>query len=201
MVAMLRVTTRTTGYPGAPGYTNMFFAHTDPPSDAAADAVVAVRLFWETVAASFCQGWNYQILADVAVVESSDGSIDSFIATSPGAQSTFGNAGGYSAASGAVVDWLTDGVVASHRVQGRSFMVPLTGAAYQADGTLNTSEVTKFTNAGNALIAGADTIFGVWARPFTPKPGDSRPARLGTFHPATAARVPDKAAVLRSRRD
>lgn len=201
MTAMFRVTTVTTGYSGAPGYTNLFFIHSDPPSTGAQAAVTNVRAFWEAVAASFCQGWNYAIQSDVAVVEDTDGSISSFISTTPGTQSIFGNAGGYSAPSGLAIDWLTNGVVNNGHVQGRSFMVPLTGAAYQADGTLNSSEVTKFTNAGNALRTASGPTFCIWSRPFTPSVAHPGVARAGSSWPVTAVRVPDKAAVLRSRRD
>jgi hypothetical protein len=202
MTSMFRVTTHTTGYTGAPGFTNFYFIHADPPSTQAQLAVTNTRAFWEAVGGSFPDSWHYAIDAAVAVVEDVDGTISDYVTTTPPSQSVVGNAGGYSAPSGLCIQWKTTGVVNSRLVRGRSFMVPLTSAAYQNDGTLNSSEVTKFQTAATTLRTNTGPTLCVWARPFDPVPPATTPAhRDGSSHVVTASSVADKVAVLRSRRD
>ena len=117
---------------------------------------------------------------------------------------------GYNAAGGAMIKWLTTGIVRGHRVRGRTFLVPLGGDLYQADGTLNDGVAASILlNAGNLVTALSTSMF-VWSRPRKATPqwtdvrGHVHPARLasvGEVFPIIAASVPDKSVVLRSRRD
>lgn len=200
-MTMFRVTTQFSGLTGLPGYCNLHFIHADPPTTQAQNAVNNVRAFFESVITLAPSPMTYQINADVAEVDEIDGSIDSYVPTTPPAKSAVSPAGTYSAPTGGCVDWLTSGVVASHRVMGRTFLVPLVSTAFQVDGTLSTSAITTITNAANALRVATGPTLCVWARPFEPEEGDDRPARAGSAHPVVAVRIPDKSVVLRSRRD
>lgn len=201
MAALFRATVVQTGYSGAPGYTNLYAVHSDPPSTGAQDLVDAVFALFNNIAPQMCQGWAFSIQSDVAVVEDTDGSIDSFISTTPATQSVFAPAGTYSSPTGAVVDWLTNTVVNSRKVMGRTFFVPLGGGSYQADGTLATATVTALNAHTATYLAAAGPTKAVWSRPYTAVPGKPRPTTPGSTAPIVGRRVPDKAAVLRSRRD
>lgn len=201
MAALLRATVVQTGYPGSPGYTSLYAVHTDPPSTAAAALVSAVGVLFNAISAQMCTGFTWTINSDVAVVEDTDGSIDSFISTTPPTQSVFAPSALYAGASGAVVDWLTNTVVNSRKVMGRTFFVPLGGNAYESNGTLTSAARTVFLNATEAYRTTPGIIPAVWSRPYTAVPGKPRPTTPGSTAPITARRVPDMAAVLRSRRD
>jgi hypothetical protein len=202
MTDLFRVTTLMNGFPGAPGYNNLFFIHADPPSTAAQQAVTKVRAFWEAVANQFAAGWTYQIQSDVAVVSDVDGTISSFISTTPPAQSTGAGSGAYAGGAGAHVSFLTTGVVNSHKVRGGLFLVPLNGSAYDATGTLGSITLAQFQTAAEGLRTGAGPALAVWSRPFELKPPATKPpTRAGSSFAVTATRVVDKTAILRSRRD
>lgn len=99
------------------------------------------------------------------------------------------------APAGACINWLTAEIKRGKRVRGRTFLVPLYSAAFQNDGTLNTSTLTSVAEFGDAMNdAGAtDLVHVVWSRPIA--------GTGGTKHGITGHRTADKAAVLRSRRD
>jgi hypothetical protein len=79
---------------------------------------------------------------------------------------------------------------------GRSFVVPASTEIYQTDGTIASATLTEQRAAASAYVAATGPTVGVWVRPKT-----GTGAHAGQFVPAVAARVPDLAAVLRSRRD
>jgi hypothetical protein len=103
--------------------------------------------------------------------------------------------GAYGGASGAVVEWLTASVATHRRIVGKTFLVPLVNAAYDTSGTLASAFITTCTTAANTLVAAlvAPNQLGVWHRPVG--------GAGGRLAPVTGTRVPDLAAVLRSRRD
>jgi hypothetical protein len=102
----------------------------------------------------------------------------------------------YSAASGACINWYTDGVRNGRRVRGRSFMVPIGSNGMENNGTLNATALGSWRTATDLLIASFEnSTLGVWSRPSAPAATD------GIWHKTTSMTIPDKAAVLRSRRD
>lgn len=110
---------------------------------------------------------------------------------------------------GACVKWLTADIHFGHRVTGRTFMVPGIKDLF-ADGTINDSVVTSMRTAALAMVTAASGNLIVWTRPFAGTPewtdvhGVTHPARAahdGAIAQVTDAAVPDKAVVLRSRRD
>jgi len=101
--------------------------------------------------------------------------------------------GAYTAPSGACINWRTAGIVGGHRVRGRSFLVPLSGASYDTDGSLLAAALTTLRGALATFQAAASPNLLVWHRPVGGGGGDS--------FAVNAADIPDKAAILRSRRD
>lgn len=111
--------------------------------------------------------------------------------------------GVWSAVTGGWINWITTAFVNGRRVVGRTFLVPLANTpVFQTDGTLNDVFRNAVVANGNSLNNGspAHVIYynrGGASNP--PKPTD-KPHTFG-WQAATACSVPDKAAVLRSRRD
>jgi len=207
MALMMRVRTTLTGFSGGPGLaTHHFAVAVGDPNDAAAelatdrvgDAFIAGSGLWPTTFSAAVSG-------EVEVVEAESGDL---VGTLPGNQQTVAgtsSAGGYYAApTGIQVTWLTPDIVNSHRVRGRTFLVPLANALNDNNGTPGAPQLALAEAFADAMLDPGlnDCIFGVWARPY---PGRTLPtpiaAREGSFHGASGSAVPDKFVVLRSRRD
>jgi hypothetical protein len=106
---------------------------------------------------------------------------------------------------GWVVNWITGTVLDGKRLKGRSFHVPAAGGIYDTNGQMVTASAAANEAVAQALVAAATGNFVVWHRPRKARAADgTRPAvtaRLGGHAFVTDAFVPDKVAVLRSRRD
>lgn len=194
-MTILRVKAEWTGFPGAPGF-NVF--HFQKPEGIegthAQEAADAVAAFYGGMTQILAGAPSIRVQSGVERIDELTGRIENIDTITPPAAVKGSSAGGYSGVSGAVVHWLTDGVKNGRRVRGRTFLVPLTGTMYDPDGTLTNVAVTSASTAATTLL-GKPLDFVVWSRPSGPGASD------GSIHPIVAARVPDKAAVLRSRRD
>ena len=175
------------GFPGAPGYTNLYcldsFILTFAP---------AVRTFMEAVKAGFPTGLSIQYPSSYDVIDDSTGNIVLTNSLTPPANTGGTGAGNYAGSAGAVVNWLTSDFVAGHRKRGRSFLVPIVAAQMDTAGSLNNTFQQTIQTAGTALITATAPNFVIWRQPTPGFPGSS--------HAVTACTVPDLAAVLRSRR-
>lgn len=184
---------------GAPGYTNLYFRNATPGiiDQAVADnAVLKTNVWLGSVATRVPTTVTLTISGTVEVIEDSNGQLQGFInVTAPAARVGTGT-GNYSAASGAVSNWYTGTVRNGRRIRGRSFIVPLAGSSLGPDGTLDTASVDNLRAASATLSAasGAARLV-VWGRPTVPGATDGVSAEVIT------STVPDKAAVLTSRRD
>jgi hypothetical protein len=125
-----------------------------------------------------------------------DGTLTGEIAiTTPPAAVPGGGAGVVSAASGFMVRWITGAINGGHKVEGRTYFVPVVSAAFQADGTIADTFRTTVQTAANVFATS------------TPSPAvnsRSRPGNPAAGNQTTAivsATVPDKQVVMRSRRD
>lgn len=182
-----------TGFPGAPGYSKFRFsgALTAAEARTAADNVrtmfasivphlpLAVHINAPTT------GSHHEVNGDLI----DEVNISPALAVVDG-----GGSSGYSAASGAVINWNTGAVHQGHKVRGRTFLVPLAGGAYEADGTLSATPLGQIRAAASTLAGSSPKLVIL-----------SHKGPLGgTSHleaEVQNATVPDKAAVLRSRRD
>lgn len=209
MASIMRIKAKWTGYTGAPGYSNFYFREfgenwaTDATADAAADRV---ETFLGALLTLFPPALRVAVQSDAELLEETDGKLISVF--NAGLRNTYAGsavAAGYSAASGAVITWRSNGVVAGRRARGRTFLVPLASAAYASGGDLSANTLTTISNAATALAAGTGSPdLGVWSRPHEArvnKAGTAIPAREGVWHAVTSVTVPSKVAVLRSRRD
>jgi hypothetical protein len=187
MTSILKVQAIWTGFIGAPGYTTHYF-------DGAALTIPAqMRVFFDAIKATLPPVVVVAPQNSGMIIEDSTGEAVGIWSQAAAATVTGTGSGAYSAPSGAVVDWKTDDFVNGRHVQGRSFLVPLSGGAFQTDGTILGTQLTILQNAAAAYVAGAGGLLLVWHRPVDGAGGSS--------HAVTSALVPDKSCVLRSRRD
>lgn len=203
MTAMLRVKMRWSGFQGAPGYSIFHFrdfggtGEWNPGPTEAAAAVARIDTFAQGILGVLPAGLTLQVQGDVEEIEDTNGSLtDIHAVTAPAARTPSHAAGPYSGPTGAVINWRTSTVRNGRRIRGRTFLVPLIGAAFENNGTLTTTAIGTITTAANALISQTGSPdLGVYARPSAPGVAD------GQWAPAAAATIPDMAAVMRSRRD
>lgn len=192
MSEIMKLTAKWEGFTGAPGYTNFYFLKTAMTNvQMAADAI---RNFFDSIKAYLPSAVSIQVQQEVTTYVAETGtlvSLDSVPVIPAVVQGTA--SGSYSGVSGAVINWLTTQSMGTRLLRGRTFLVPLSNGAYQSDGTLAPACLTALQNAAYdlRLAVGADLC--VWHRP---KNGTG-----GLAIKATGSRVPDKAAILTSRRD
>lgn len=195
MVNVLLVQCHSTGFPGEPGYTTFAFAHGE---GAAVDLQFECVLgFWQAIAGSFPLAWDVEIAAEHRVVDEVTGALVDIIPRSgTGVGSPVSGTSGttYGAnVAGAVLSWRTLTNNWSRRVRGRTFLIPMRAAAYEADGSLvDTLPADLVAAAGTELLT-PENDFGIWSRP--------RGGTGGKFAPATSVTCPDRVSYLRSRRD
>jgi len=192
MSEIMKLTAKWEGFTGAPGYTNFYFLKTAMTNvQMAADAI---RHFFDSIKVNLPSEVSIQVQQEVYTYVAETGTLVSLDSVPVLPAVVEGTAsGGYSAVSGAVINWLTTQSMGTRLLRGRTFIVPLSGGAYQNDGTLSSGALTALQDAAYdlRLAIGADLC--VWHRP---KDGAD-----GLAVKVTGSRVPDKAAILTSRRD
>lgn len=198
MATLQRVRVSMTGFPGAPGV--MTFACSD------VNTFIPALNTW---LGSMAQ-W---IPADVTLaVESSGDVFDSFtgeisatwnVGTQPPVTGTA--LGIYAAPVGFVAEWLTSVHLSGRRLRGRTFVVPAAAAIFDLTGNIGQGTLDSIRAASAALVVNSAGSFQIWQRPRLARAAvgtlPALPARSGGNGVVTSSRVPDLAAVLRSRRD
>lgn len=193
-MAISRITAVWSGFTGAPGYTSFHFAAFGG-GDVMDAEVARVRAFFSQLNPILPSSVRVQVQQETEVIDETTGVLIDYGAASDPVTVVEGNGGNsYSAPSGGLVSWNTGTVVNGRRLRGRTFVVPLATAAYQEDGTLTPVAVAALEDAAEALIGdGSGPQLVVWSRPNN--------GGAGATGVVTGYRVPDLAAVLRSRRD
>lgn len=193
-MAVHRVSARWTGFQGAPGYSNFHFSEFTGGADP--DQMIGrVAEFFEVLYATLASQVTVTVSSIVEEFDETTGQLTGYLDGEEDAViSATGSNTPFSGPSGAVVNWLTNTVSNGRRVRGRTFLVPLRSSVYENDGTLSSGTLTTINEAAEGLVGGDwNSEFVVWSRPT----GGSG----GVLAPVTGHRVPDMAAVLRSRRD
>lgn len=183
-----------TGFPGAPGYTNLFSRVASIGTHDPTIAMGDVATLFSALASRIPNSVTLAIEPEVAYIEDSDGEAQGFdsVGTPPTITQPTGS-GIYSAPTGASIEWTTGAVKNGRRVTGRTYLVPLVGSAFEADGTLAAAARTQLQSAASVYAITGDATNVVWSRPVNGAGGSS--------YPVSGANVADKAAVLRTRRD
>lgn len=205
MAHIWQVVWQWSGTTGGLGYTNLFYNATAGTGSEALAAVNKSRTLFQGVGAYIPPNVSVSPHTDVRLIEDTTGDLVN-IFTATGITPVPGTASDphYSGASGACVDWLTGVLHGKHMMVGRTFFVPTSWVVFDTNGTLTGQAVTDIALAAEAHRTASGPVFGVWGRPRKEKPkpgGGVIPALTGLFAPAISSRVPDKAVVLRSRRD
>lgn len=188
-----------TGFPGAPGYTRFHFAGTSTQSfiDAWGNGV---RTFFFALAGLMKTGWQ---VAVSPTVEENDVYTGRLIAqwamtTAPAVVSGSNSTDSFAGGVGAFLTWNTNVIWQGHRVQGRTFLVPLAGVA-DVDGTIKPGVITQINAAAAALIATQAPGLVIWSRKYSPPPNSTQID--GNTALVASAITRDKTGILRSRRD
>lgn len=190
-----RTKIRWSGFTGAPGYSILHFdASTDPTVAGAQDVYNQTVAFCSDIASNLPSVVSVLAEGAVEVINTPNGDLLDILPVTPSPAAKGIQTGGFSAATGACITWETGEVKNGRRVRGRTFIVPMTAALYDTDGTLTSGALTDLQNAAGVL-AGSGFSFGIYSRP------SSAEAEDGSFHTVSSGRVSDKTAVLRSRRD
>lgn len=193
-MAITRLTAAWTGFRGAPGYSNFYFAGKAADEGLLEDCAETIRSFFTAFRDQLPSGISIAIRGNAEVIDEASGQITSQLDFKPPATVVGATTGSYSAASGAVVNWNTNAYRNGRRVRGRTFLVPLATNAYDSQGDLAGAALTNIRAGATFLSSGAAPLpFVVWARPV----GGSG----GTAEPVVSHTVPDLGAILRSRRD
>lgn len=193
-MAIARITAVWSGFTGAPGYTNFFFDAFG--SGDLVDAETArVRAFFNALTLNLPADVDINVQGEAAILDEVTGELIGYAnATTQPAVVAGVATGGYSAPSGATIGWQTEAVAKGRRLRGRTFIVPLSNGSYEANGTLTPGTIQALNAAANALIGdGSGPQLVIWSRPVA--------GAGGSIGAVTGHRVPDLAAVLRSRRD
>lgn len=190
------------GFTGGPGLSTFYFGSSTTNMDALKTFLTQMCFYMPNpVAFSIPNGGDQ--------INETDGKITgTWIATNAGGSTGSGGTAAYSGVSGFCVDWLSSLIVNGSRVQGRTFFVPASSNVYQTNGSLVDGTITTLQGQAQALIVAYAGEMKVFARPFpgrAEQPGPpikpAVPARVGSAATILTARIPDKAVVLRSRRD
>jgi hypothetical protein len=184
-MAMNRVRCLWQNWPGAPGYTNFYVG----------TAIVnqtEIRAFFNSLISILPTGLTIQVPSTGDIVDESTGLITGAWSGAANALVTATGAGTYPGSAGACINWRTSLLIAGRRPIGRTFLVPMVGGGFEANGSISAGTLTTIGNAANTLITNLAGELKVWSRP--------RPTIAGANVTVTSMNVPDLAVVLRSRR-
>lgn len=201
MAELLRVKLRWQNFIGAPGYSIFHFREFEGSGDQngfAQQAVDKVNAFATAVVGHLPYQAQLQTMGEVEVIEDSTGALVDVVGTTQPAVLTSSATADvkYAGPTGAVITWRTAGIRNGRRIKGRTFVVPIAGHHFDANGTLGGGALAMLNGAATALRdTSTSPDLGVYARPSGPGATD------GTWSVVTSHSVPDMAAVLRSRRD
>lgn len=188
-MAYTEITALWTGAAGLPGYSKFKFAGDAGPADAT-DAADLVALMFDTIKAYLPDGVTISFDGQAQLFDGS-GVLTGGVSYTPPAPVVGTSVVNYSAMSGACISWLTGFVFHGRTVRGRTFIVPLTSAAFDGAGQLSTAFHDLLESAAANMTGGTYPlcVFG------------GNPTDGFVISIVSGVAVSLKAAVLRSRRD
>lgn len=194
MAEFLQVRARWDGFAGAPGYNVFAFARTAAPLQTDMDqSVAALRVFFDAVKGQLRTSTTVTVEPNARILRDSDGQLlGAATATTAPAVVQGTNMAAQALPAGIVVSWLTETIRGRRALRGRSFLVPVAVSAYENDGTLTAAAMSGVGAAATTFLA--TTSLAVWGRPSPTDP-------VGVLGDVTGSAIPDKVAILRSRRD
>lgn len=171
----------------------LHYSGSDDPAPPVADVLAAFSaypLLWPS-------GLTLTVPGSGDRIDDTDGSLVGVWSSAGGGTLAGANAVPPAAGVGACIGWTTGGIVSGsagpRKLRGRTFLVPLSTAVYENNGTISAASLTQLQDIANDLMAAGPLA--VWHRPTTPGGSD------GNSYGVIAAKVRDKVAYLSSRRD
>lgn len=148
----------------------------------------ALHQFFNDFANNVPSGVVWKFPSSGLTIDSTSGqAVGSWSDTTAVADIAATGAGAWSSPVGAMVNWLSGSYVAGRQIRGKTFMVPLISSQF-ANGALLPGSLSEFQGSADALVFNAP-LMRIWSR------------KTGIVRPISKAVVPNKAVVLRSRRD
>jgi hypothetical protein len=189
-LARVRTIWSGTGVVG-PGVTTLYF------DEAGSGFVANAAQIWVSLAAMFPSTitWttpNNGDLIDIATGELTGTWTDGTTVTTVGT-----SVSQYAAGVGARIKWHTGGIRNGRRVTGSTFLVPLDGNKYDAQGTIGAAHLATMVTTATSVIGSAGNALCVYSKPGVDKNGNPL---AGQSSVVTVASVPDVVSWLRSRR-
>jgi hypothetical protein len=134
--------------------------------------------------------WTFP--SEVLELDTTTGDLEDVHAVTAPTTVTASGGNGYAAPAGTAVRWFTAAIVEGRRLQGRTYLVPLSITQYATDGSIQPGTITTLNTAAGNLIdegLGGEWNFSVWSRTH------------GIQADVLSHLVQDRVSVLRSRRD
>lgn len=156
------------------------------------DLSAAARTWLNAQAAFLPTDVTYQLPSDGDVIDDATGNITGSWTGSVVTPVTGSSGGAYARGVGYAVKWGTAGVVNSHHVRGRSFIVPCVGSCFTSDGGIDPTTGNTIDTASQAMVTALAGNFRIWSRP--------APGRAGSSHAVTSGGVIHNTAWLKTRK-
>lgn len=176
-----------TGFTGSPGVSTFYyFGSIDPAS--------ALRTMFNAIGVYLPISVRLSFPTSGDTIDDTTGKVNGTFSASSVSDVVGQDAGVFAAPVGALLRWRTGTVINGRKVRGETFIVPLVASAFQTDGSLGSTPLAALQAAVTTYVGTAAGLAQVIYR---------RPGSVGgAGHVAvTGGTVPDKAVVLRSRRD
>ena len=162
-------------------------------TDVSGSLQLALATFFQAIRNRIPSTATVTLASSGDVIESTTGALSGVWTAGTGFSYNGTDAGAFTLGVGPRFVWNTGGVTNGRRVRGAFFMCPSSGSVFGLDGRINSSVLTGFQTAADALVTAASPGFVIWHRPST---GGSD----GVAHPVTGATVPSDPSWLTSRR-
>lgn len=194
MGSILQGTIVWTGFSGAPGYTNLYTRFAGIITTNVDNMMTGMNKFCDDLHFSLPNSVHVRPVAEIKQFDEATGALLGLHTPAPAPVDWAGSGGTtYASPVGACISWGTGGINRGKRVRGRTFLVPLAGAAFDTDGTLLPGFLGPLNGVATNWRTSSAYETVVWSRP--------RAGAGGAAFDILSHRIADKAAVLRSRRD
>lgn len=152
----------------------------------------AVLAFFNAIKALVPGGVTWTVPSSGDLIDDATGELHGTWSISGGGAVASTGISTYASGVGARVVWVTGAIRGGRRVRGSTFIVPLTTAQYDADGTIQSTAAATIKSAADAYLTSVGVNALVWSRP--------RTGLAGSGVPIASTLVPDKVSWLRGRR-
>lgn len=198
MTQLNRIRVALTGFPGAPGVATFYSLNTNTVTE-------SLHTLWTSLAGYMPSNVTITVASSGDIIDSTNGNLVGTWNHAPTAPIQGTKLGVYAAPVGLMIRWDTDVIADSHRVRGRTFVVPIAAEKFAVDGSLDNPVAGEITGAAEAYIFEQSLDFVIWHRPYAGRAATAtlpaKAAHLGSHALVKRGTCPDKVVVLRSRRD